>query len=227
MRIARAAVAILWLQRMIIAIDGPAGSGKSTVAKALARELGLSFLDSGAMYRAVALAVLEHDVDPMDAERCAKIARELRLEFDAQGRIRIGGKPGEPAIRGETVTKAVSAVSAHSAVRRAIVPQQRAEALRRGGIVAEGRDMGSVVFPEAEFKFFLTASAGERARRRARELGREARIAEIQADIELRDHLDSSRKDSPLVCAKDAIRVDTDKLDAAGVVRALLAEIRK
>jgi cytidylate kinase len=212
---------------MIIAIDGPAGSGKSTVAEALARELGLSFLDSGAMYRAVTLSVIEHDIDPMDGERCAQIARGLKLEFDANGKIRIDGKPGEPAIRGETVTKAVSAVSAHSAVRAAIVPQQRAEAERRGGIVAEGRDMGSVVFPKADFKFFLTASAAERAWRRARELKQEARVAEIQADIELRDHLDSSRKDSPLVKAADAIAVDTDKLDAAGVVKALLAHVRK
>jgi cytidylate kinase len=212
---------------MIIAIDGPAGSGKSTVAQALARELGLSFLDSGAMYRAVTLAVLEHDVDPMDGERCATIARGLKLEFDSKGRIHVDGKPGEPAIRGETVTKAVSAVSAHSAVRRAIVPQQRAEAVRRGGIVAEGRDMGSVVFPEADFKFFLTASAEERARRRARELGQPERVGEILADIQLRDHLDSSRKDSPLVCAADALKVDTDKLDAAGVVRVLLAHVRK
>ena len=212
---------------MIIAIDGPAGSGKSTVAKALAQELGLSFLDSGAMYRAVTLSVLEHDVDPMDGERCAQIARGLKLEFDAQGRIHVDGQPGEPAIRGETVTKAVSAVSAHSAVRRAIVPQQRAEAQRRGGIVAEGRDMGSVVFPEADFKFFLTASAGERARRRARELGQLERVGEILADIQLRDHLDSSRKDSPLVCASDAVKLDTDELDAAGVVGALLAIVRK
>jgi len=212
---------------MIIAIDGPAGSGKSTVAQELARELGLSFLDSGAMYRAVTLSVLEQDVDPMDGERCAKIARALKLEFDSKGKIRVDGKPGEPAIRGETVTKAVSAVSAHSAVRAAIVPQQRAEAQRRGGIVAEGRDMGSVVFPEADFKFFLTASAEERARRRAKELHDEARVGEILADIQLRDHLDSSRKDSPLVCASDALKVDTDELDAAGVVRALLVVVRK
>jgi len=212
---------------MIIAIDGPAGSGKSTVAKALAKELGLSFLDSGAMYRAVTLSVLEHDIDPMDGEACAKIARALRLEFDAQGRIHVDGKAAEPAIRGETVTKAVSAVSAHPAVRRAIVPQQRAEAQRRGGIVAEGRDMGSVVFPEADFKFFLTASASERARRRARELEQDERVGEIQTDIELRDHLDSSRKDSPLVKAADAIEVDTDRLDAAGVVAALLARVRR
>jgi cytidylate kinase len=212
---------------MIIAIDGPAGSGKSTVARALARALELSFLDSGAMYRAVTLAALEHDVDPMDAEGCAKIAHALKLEFDAQGRIHIDGRAGEPAIRGETVTRAVSSVSAHSLVRRAIVPQQRAEAARRGGIVAEGRDMGSVVFPEADFKFFLTASAQVRALRRARELGQEERVKEILADIELRDHLDSSRKDSPLVCAADALRIDTDELDADEVVRALLVHVRK
>lgn len=211
---------------MIIAIDGPAGSGKSTVARELARELGLTFLDTGAMYRAVTLSVLEHDIDPMDGERCAKIARALKLEFDAQGRIRIDGKPGEPAIRGETVTKAVSAVSAHSAVRSAIVPQQRAEAERRGGIVAEGRDMGSVVFPGADFKFFLTASPEVRARRRCKELGIEERYAEILADIQLRDHLDSSRKDSPLLLADDALLVDTNALDAAGVVSELLARVR-
>ncbi len=211
---------------MIIAIDGPAGSGKSTVARELAHELGLTFLDTGAMYRAVTLSVLEHDIDPMDAERCAKIARGLKLEFDAQGRIRIDGRPGDPAIRGETVTKAVSAVSAHSAVRAAIVPQQRAEAERRGGIVAEGRDMGSVVFPKADFKFFLTASPEVRARRRCLELGIEERYAEILADIQLRDHLDSSRKDSPLLLADDALLVDTNGLDAEGVVRTLLERVR-
>jgi cytidylate kinase len=211
---------------MIIAIDGPAGSGKSTVAQALARELGLSFLDSGAMYRAVTLAVLEHDVDPMDGEPCARIARGLKLEFDAQGRIHVDGRPGEPAIRGETVTKAVSAVSAHSAVRAAIVPQQRAEAARRGGIVAEGRDMGSVVFPEADFKFFLTASAEVRARRRARELGQPERVGEILADIQLRDHLDSSRKDSPLIKAADAIQIDTDALTAQAVVNRILSRVK-
>ncbi|MBK7643954.1 MAG: (d)CMP kinase [Planctomycetes bacterium] len=211
----------------MIAIDGPAGSGKSTVAKALAQELGLSFLDSGAMYRAVTLAVIEHDVDPMDAEGCARIARALSLEFDAQGRIQIDGRPGEPAIRSETVTKAVSAVSAHSEVRAAIVPQQRAEAVRRGGLVADGRDMGSVVFPQADYKFFLTASPEVRAKRRAHELHEQARFAEILADMQLRDHLDSSRKDSPLLCAPDAIPVETSSLDAQGVVRLLLARVRK
>ena len=211
---------------MIIAIDGPAGAGKSTVAKRLAAELGSSFLDTGAMYRAVALAALEHDVDPMDGAACERIARSLTLGFDRDGHILIDGRPGEPAIRAETVTKTVSAVAAHPGVRAAIVPLQRAEALRQGGIVAEGRDMGTVVFPKADFKFFVTASPRERARRRAAELGRPERFAQILADIELRDHLDSSRKDSPLTRASDALLVETDGLDATGVVHKILAHIR-
>src|SRR5262245_26348542 len=121
---------------MIIAIDGPAGSGKSSVARRLAAELGLTFLDTGAMYRAVTLAALERDVEPIDAEGCARLARELVLTFDAHGRIQIDGRLAEPAIRGDEVTRWVSAVSAHSGVRAAIVPQQRAEASRRGGLVA-------------------------------------------------------------------------------------------
>lgn len=211
---------------MIITIDGPAGVGKSTLARSLAAHLGLSFLDTGAMYRAVTLVALEKDLDPMDAQACAELAEQLDLSFDAQGRILIDGRPGEPLIRSETVTKAVSAVSAHPAVRRALVRAQRAEAERRGGLVAEGRDMGTVVFPNAQFKFFLTASPRVRAERRCRELGAPARLAEIQADIELRDHLDSSRKDSPLSCAADAIRVDTDALSPGQVVDKLLRMIR-
>ncbi len=212
---------------MIITIDGPAGSGKSTLARNLAARLGLSFLDTGAMYRAVTLVALEHDIDPMDADACARLAEQLELSFDAQGRILIDGRPGEPLIRSETVTKAVSPVSAHPAVRRALVRSQRAEAERRGGLVAEGRDMGTVVFPNAAHKFFLTASPRVRAQRRCRELNAPARLAEIQADIELRDHLDSSRKDSPLSCAADAVRIDTDTLNPEQVVEALLAHIRK
>lgn len=212
---------------MIITIDGPAGSGKSTLARSLAARLGLSFLDTGAMYRAVTLVALEHDLDPMDGEACTRLAEQLELCFDAQGRILIDGRPAEPLIRSETVTKAVSAVSAHPGVRRSLVRAQRAEAERRGGLVAEGRDMGSVVFPNAPHKFFLTASARVRAERRCLELGAPERLAEIQADIELRDHLDSSRKDSPLVCASDAVRVDTDRLSREQVVERLLSEIAR
>lgn len=211
---------------MIIAIDGPAGSGKSTVARLVARELGLTFLDTGAMYRAVTLAALERGVDPMDADTCAELARTLRLTFDAHGAIEIDGRRAEPAIRSDEVTRWVSAVSAHSSVRAAIVPAQRVEAERRGGIVAEGRDIGTVVFPRADAKFFLTASAGERARRRAQERGEPERFAELLADIQRRDHHDSTRQDSPLKQAPDALLVDTDGIPPAAVAEQLLEVIR-
>lgn len=214
------------LATMIIAIDGPAGSGKSTVARLVARELGLTFLDTGAMYRAVTLAALERGVDPMDADGCAELARSLRLTFDAHGAIEIDGRRAEPAIRSDEVTRWVSAVSAHSSVRAAIVPAQRVEADRRGGIVAEGRDIGTVVFPRADAKFFLTASAEERARRRAQERGEPGRYAELLADIQRRDHHDSTRHDSPLKQAPDALLVDTDGVAPEAVVSQLLEVIR-
>lgn len=214
------------LATMIIAIDGPAGSGKSTVARRLAAALGLTFLDTGAMYRAVTLAALERGVEPMDEAGCGELARLLRLEFDADGRIRIDGKPGEPAIRSDEVTRWVSAVSAHPRVRGAIVPQQRAQADRGLGIVAEGRDIGTVVFPRADFKFFLTASAEERARRRSLEKHEPERFHEFLADIQRRDHHDSTRHDSPLKQANDARLVDTDDLGVDGVVAQLLEVIR-
>lgn len=211
---------------MIIALDGPAGAGKSTVARRLAEELGLTFLDTGAMYRAVTLAALERDVHPSDAAACARLARELRLDFDAEGRIQIDGQPGEPDVRSRTVTLNVSAVSAHPGVREAIVAMQRAIARRRAGVVAEGRDTTTVVFPEADFKFFLHASPGERARRRARQEGTPERVQEIQADIERRDRLDRTRAHSPLVKAPDALEIDADELDAEAVVQAILARVR-
>jgi cytidylate kinase len=210
----------------IVAIDGPAASGKSTVAKLVAAELGLSFLDTGAMYRAVTLASLQRGVDPHDAEGCAAVARALRLSFDARGAILIEGRPGEPAIRSEEVTRAVSPVSAHPAVRAAVVPLQRLEAERRGGLVAEGRDIGSVVFPDADFKFYLDASSAERARRRVTELGTPERFDEIHEAIRRRDHLDSTRKDSPLTVARGAIVIQTDGLDAKKVAERMLHAMR-
>jgi cytidylate kinase len=210
----------------IIAIDGPAASGKSTVAKIVARELGLTFLDTGAMYRAVTLAALRRGVDPHDAEGCAAVARAIRLSFDARGAILIDGQPGEPAIRGEEVTRAVSPVSAHPAVRAAVVPLQRIEAERRGGLVAEGRDIGSVVFPDADFKFYVDASSEERARRRVLELKTPERFDEVHQSIRLRDHLDSTRKDSPLTVARGAIVIKTDGLDAGTVAARMLEAVR-
>ncbi len=211
---------------MILAIDGPAGAGKSTVAKALARELGLTFLDTGAMYRAVTLVVLEQRVDPHDELASAAVARAARLDFDADGAIRIDGRPGEPAIRSQAVNEAVSHVSAHPAVRRVIVPMQREEARRRGGIVAEGRDVGSVVFPAADFKFYLDASPEVRATRRAREIGQPELYPQILLEMRERDRLDTTRADSPLVRADDAFAIDSDRLDADGVVREMLGRVR-
>lgn len=211
---------------MILAIDGPAGAGKSTVAQELARELGLSFLDTGAMYRAVTWVVLERGVDPHDEVACAAVARSVRIDFGPDGKVRVDGRSDESAIRSKTVTAAVSHVSAHPAVRRVIVPMQREEARRRGGVVAEGRDVGSVVFPAADFKFYLDASAEVRAERRAKEIGHPEQYGEILAAIRERDRLDMTRADSPLVRAEDAILVEADDLDAAGVVQVLLRRVR-
>lgn len=211
---------------MIIAIDGPAGAGKSTVARAVAAALGLEILDTGAMYRAVAWRALEAGVDPADAAACARIARSIDIAFDAEGLIRIDGHPGEPAIRSGPVTRAVSAVSAHPGVRAAIVPLQRARAASGRGVVAEGRDIGTVVFPDADHKFFVTASPEVRARRRARELGIPEKAEAILEDLRRRDHEDSTRPDSPLLRAGDAVLVDTDGLDASAAAEAILARVR-
>ena len=214
---------------MIIAIDGPAGAGKSTVAAGVARALGIPFLDTGAMYRAVTLAVLERGLHPGDGRACGEIAAELALSFDDEGRILVGGEPGEPDIRSRTVTRNVSAVSAHPAVREAIVARQRELAAQLPGIVAEGRDTTTVVFPEADHKFFLDASPEERARRRARQGGREAErgaLEAILADIARRDRLDATRAHSPLVQAPDAVRIEADERSADEVVALILARVR-
>ncbi len=209
---------------MIIAIDGPAASGKSTVARALARHLHLTFLDTGAMYRAVTLGVLAEGLDPRDASACTHVAAITELAFDDQGRVLIDGQPGEPAIRSAEVTAAVSSVAAHPGVRAAIVPKQQAIAAVRGA-VAEGRDTTTVVFPAADHKFFLIASPLERGRRRALELGEPERAAEYAAEIESRDRIDSNREHSPLRQAEDATRVDTDGLSPEQVCQLLLRHV--
>ncbi|MCC7013719.1 MAG: (d)CMP kinase [Planctomycetes bacterium] len=211
---------------MIVAIDGPAGAGKSTVAKLVASSLGLRFLDSGAMYRAVTLEVLRRGLDPARAEDCARVAASLKLDFDAQGKLSIDGRPGEPDIRGREVTSHVSAVSAHAGVRTGLVELQRSLAASWGGLVAEGRDMTSVVFPHAEHKFFLIASSLERARRRALELGTPAAAERIREELERRDRLDSTRDLAPLVCPPDARVIDTDGKSVDEVVACLLAHVR-
>lgn len=214
---------------MIVAIDGPAGAGKSTVAERVAQALGLAFLDTGAMYRAVTLVVLERGIHPSDPAGCAAVARELPLDFDRAGRILIDGLPGEPEIRSRTVTLNVSAVSAHPGVREAVVARQRDLARNLPGVVAEGRDTTTVVFPAAAHKFFLVASPQERARRRTRQEGSEGdprALAANLADILRRDRLDATRAHSPLVQAPDAIRIDADERSVEEVVDTILAHVR-
>ena len=217
---------------MIIAIDGPAGSGKSTVAKQVARTLGFQYLDTGAMYRSVAWYALQHDVALDDEEELSRIASGQRIEFThepgnpiANG-VAIGGADCTRAIRTPPVDASVSAVSAVPGVRSALVGQQRAIAAEND-IVMEGRDIGTVVFPHAELKVFLTASAEERARRRAAQNAEkgygETDAQAILAAIRQRDEADSSREVAPLAAAGDAVLLDTTGLSIAEVVDSIAA----
>jgi cytidylate kinase len=190
----------------VVAIDGPAGSGKSTVARAVARRLGVSYLDTGAMYRSVAFAAMAHGVDPGDGEGLAKLASGLEIELGE--RVLVDGVDATAAIRGPEVTASVSTVSAHPAVRADMVRRQRRWAAEHGGGVAEGRDIGTVVFPDADVKVFLTASEEERARRRQRD-DRAPDVNAVAADIARRDAHDSNRAASPLRPADDAVVLDT------------------
>ncbi len=195
---------------LIIAIDGPAGAGKSTVARMVAARLGLRFLDTGAMYRGVTLAVLERGIDPAAGAEIGALAAELRLDFDEHGLLHIDGVPAEPAIRSATVDANVSEVSAHASVRKTIVAEQQRLGRVLGGIVAEGRDTTTAVFPAADLKIFLAASPEERARRRAVQMGEPQLAGEVLTQILRRDALDMGRQHSPLTEAPDALRIDAD-----------------
>jgi len=207
----------------IIAIDGPAGSGKSTVARALSEILGLSVLDTGAMYRSVALVVLESGTSLEDFKECAQIANEIEINLDHG--VRLGSRDIEKEIRGPEVTAAVSKVAAIPEVRVALVARQRQWALDHGGGIVEGRDIGTVVFPNATLKVFLTARDSERARRRqSDEVAAQRSIAvdEVAQEIARRDHLDSTRTVSPLVADPDALSVDTSDNTVNEVVAEIL-----
>jgi|TARA_B110000263_G_scaffold59893_1_gene51357 cytidylate kinase len=204
----------------VIAIDGPAGSGKSTVARAVADRLGLEYLDTGAMYRGVAFAVLRRGVDPGDVPAVADVARSVALEVTRSACI-VDGEDASVAIRGAEVTTAVTAVAANPEVRAEMVARQRAWVAERGGGVMEGRDIGSVVFPEAELKVHLVASPEVRARRRAAETPGLDVVA-VAADIRRRDVADSSRAASPLVEASGAEVIDTSDLEISEIVDAIV-----
>ena len=215
----------------IIAIDGPSGAGKSTLGRRLARELGLLYIDTGAMYRAVALAVTRAGVSTTDAAAVAAVARraEIRLEGDPDSLlVWLGGEDVSEEIRGEQTGHTASVVSAISEVRRELVAQQRRLGERAGGAVLDGRDIGTVVFPDADVKFFLTAVPEERARRRFEELhARDQTFEETLADITARDRRDSTRADSPLVIADDAVVIDTTELSVEDVFRRMLEVVRE
>jgi CMP/dCMP kinase len=200
---------------MIVAIDGPAGAGKSSVARAVARELGFTYLDSGAMYRSVALAALERGLEP------AVVAPELRIELG--DRVLLDGQDVTSRIREPSISEHASRAAADPAVRAAMVREQR-RLLSSGDWVAEGRDIGTVVAPEAELKVFLTASPEERARRRAAELGGD--LATVLAEQVIRDHRDSGREHSPLVAAPDAVLIDTTGLSLADVAGRITELVR-
>lgn len=201
--------------RFVIAIDGPAGAGKSTVARAVASELGLDYLDTGAMYRAVTFAVLRRGVSVTDTVEVARLATVIDLEM-TPATVVVDGVDATAAIRGREVTDAVSAVAANQAVRTVLVDRQRAWVAERGGGVVEGRDIASVVFPDAALKLFVTASPRVRAQRRVAETGGDVR--EVEASIIERDRRDSTRDSSPLLVATDAVEIDTSDLAISDVV---------
>jgi cytidylate kinase len=207
----------------VIAIDGPAGSGKSTVARTVAERLGLPFLDTGAMYRGVAFAALRRGVDPEDAEPVARIARNVEMKVEA-GVVTVDGVDATIEIRGPEVTRAVSAVAANAAVRAELVARQRRWATERGGGVVEGRDIGTVVFPRARLKVYLTASHEARAQRRAKEAN-DLSYENVAADIARRDQADTSRAADPLQAAEDAVVLDTTGLSIDDVVTQVLGHL--
>lgn len=217
---------------LVVTIDGPAGTGKSTVARRLAESLGLEVLDTGAMYRAASLVAVRTGVDPADEAAVLAALDRHPVDVDTSEspfRITIEGDDPGDAIRGPEVEAIVSIVAALPGVRARLVQLQRAVGSRSPRLVTEGRDQGSVVFPDATVRFYLTASAETRADRRVSQIrarGDEADREAILAGIESRDRLDASRRDAPLVRPEGAVVVDTDRLGLDDVVERLLAEVR-
>lgn len=203
------------MRAKVIAVDGPAGSGKSTVARAVASRLGLEYLDTGAMYRAVAHAALQRGIDVAEEDKIADLARTVKLEVTQ--RVTVDGEDATEAIRSPETTLAVTAVASNADVRKELVNRQRAWVAERGGGVVEGRDIGSVVFVDAVVKVYLTADPEERERRRRAEAG-----DDVASDIARRDRADSSRAHSPLSVAGDAVVIDTTDRSIDEVVDQIL-----
>lgn len=223
-------------RRPVVAIDGPAGAGKSTVTRFVAERLGYLLVDTGALYRAVALAARRAGIGWQDEERVTALAqrlereRSLALERGRDGAVRVllSGEDVSAAIRSMEIAQGASQVSAIGGVRRALLGLQRA-AGEHGGVVLEGRDIGTVVFPEAEAKFFLTASVDVRAKRRHDELaarGEAPTLEAVQREVVERDRRDSSRAIAPLRKADDAVEVDSSSLDIEAVVETIVAQVR-
>lgn len=206
----------------VVAIDGPAGSGKSTVARRVAERTGLAYLDTGAMYRAITLGVLNRKIDPEDRDAVAAVLPNIEIEV-GRSTVLVDGKAATDSIRSVSVTRSVSAVAANPAVRTALVGLQQQRIVQQDGGVLEGRDIGTVVAPDAAVKVFLTASTRERARRRALETGDD--IDAVEADIIRRDALDSERVESPLRKADDATAIDTTEYGIDDVVGMIVAMI--
>ena len=220
-------LALMTTRHVVLAIDGPAGSGKSTVAQRLAERLRFTYIDTGAMYRAVALWALRQKVDSSDMHRLEQLALAAEIEL-SPGQVRLNGEQVTEAIRAPEVSLAASKVAVIPGVRRATVAKQRAIA-GRASVVMEGRDIGTVVFPDADVKIFLDAQPRERVRRRLLELqakGEEVAESALAEQMEERDRRDSSRADSPLSQAPDAVYVDSTALTIEEVVETILKIVR-
>jgi cytidylate kinase len=218
---------------MIIAVDGPSGAGKSTLGRMLARELKLLYIDTGAMYRAAALAVIESGVTTTDSAAVVEVVQraDINLEGDPDSlQVMLNGRDVSSEIRTEEVSHSASVISTIPEVRRSLVNRQRELGRRAGGVVLDGRDIGTVVFPQADLKFFLTAAPEQRAQRRYEEdrlKERDASFEETLAEINMRDRRDSTRDDSPLAIAEDAVVIDSTECSIDEVFEQMMKSVRE